>query len=230
MSSPQFILCEAAAPASDATMGYAAGAREILEAHGGEIIVAAPADAAQPLEVGTEKHALVALKFSAEGAAKAFWADPAHRELFSSLESTPGFLHAISITGIPEEGLPGEPLPTTATVTIPDNPAPSGWMLVQGTISDPGPIARYMEILVPMIVERGGVYRVWTDPDGPELLAGDWPRQYVVFSEYPSIEVANELWYSDTYQNEAILARKPASDFRVLLFEANAAARVQKSD
>ncbi len=217
---PHFIIVEASPEASDATLGYAQACASTLSVHSGIVVLAAPARAGEALEAGTKQRAVIVFKFPSGGQAAAFWFDGAHQESFESLFGTPGFLHAISVAGIPEEGLPDEPLPTVANVIVPDSAGPKAYMLVQGTVSDPEPIGLYMETIVPMIMERGGVYRAWTTPDGPEVLAGDWPPQYVVLSEWPSISEPRDFWYSETYQNVAIPTRQPASDFNVLLFEA----------
>lgn len=222
MTVPQFILLEARDAGSDALAAYARDIESTLAEHAGQLILRASAEEAAVLEIGSEPHAVVVLKFpSAETANRFATTEPARRAL-NALATDPGFLHAVSLPGIPEEGLPDAPIPTTANVSIPDLPGHRGYMLVQGTVSDPDPIGRYMEIIVPLIIERGGVYRVWTDPTGPELLAGNWPAQYVVFSEWPNVDLARDMWFSDAYQNEAIPTRQPASDFTVLLFQGNA--------
>lgn len=218
---PHFIIVEAAPEASDAVLGYAGLCESPLAAHSGSVVLAAPASAGEVLEEGTKKRAVVVFKFTSDGEAAAFWFDSAHQEVFTALFGGQGFLHAISVPGIPEDGLPEEPLPTAANVTIHQSEGPKAYMLVQGTVSDPEPIAAYMETIIPMIIERGGVYRAWTLPDGPEVLAGEWPPQYLVLSEWPSIAEPRDFWYSDTYQNVAIPTRQPASDFNVLLFEAS---------
>lgn len=222
MSIPRFIIIEVQASASGPAMAYAAAAMSALSRYSGRLLLAGPVDDAEVLEEGSEAHAVVVFKFPSACEAEKFWLSDANQRAFDPVSQDPGFLHAVSVAGIPEEGLPGETLPTTANVTVSDRPGPRAWMLVQGTVSDPGPIGKYMETIVPMIIERGGVYRVWTAPEGPEVLAGDWPAQYLVLSEWPSAAVARDFWYSDTYQNVAIPLRKPASDFSVLLFQSDA--------
>ena len=221
MAAPQFIVIEADARAGEAALAYAAGVAEALPRFSGALVLAAPTDRAEVLEEGSEQHAVIVFRFPDAADAESFWACRLNQDAFTSLSDQPGFLHAISLPGIPEAGLPGEPLPTAANVIVPDHEGPKAYMLVQGTVSDPGPIGVYMETIVPMIIERGGVYRAWTDPEGPEVLAGDWPAKYVVFSEWPSAAVVRDFWYSDKYQNVAIPTRRPASDFTVLLFEAD---------
>lgn len=219
-SAPQFIIVEADAATSSTVLGYADLVSSEIEAHGGSIILAASAKAAEVLETGSTAHAVLVLKFASDENASAFWSSSENQQAFGDVFSHEGFLHAISVPGIPEEGLPDEPLPTTANVTIPKSDGPKAYMLVQGTVTDPEPIGTYMETIIPMIIERGGVYRAWTPPDGPRVLAGDWPPQYLVLSEWPSVEEPRDFWYSDTYQNVAIPTRQPASEFTVLLFEA----------
>ncbi|NKB42722.1 MAG: DUF1330 domain-containing protein [Alphaproteobacteria bacterium] len=220
LDSPQFIIVEADAAASGAVLAYAGLVSSTAEGYGGSTILAAPSKVAEVLEEGSSPHAVFVLKFSSEDNASKFWASDENQQAFGEVFSHEAFLHAITVPGIPEDGLPEEPLPTTANVTIPNRDGPKAYMLVQGTVSDPEPIGVYMETIIPMIIERGGVYRAWTLPDGPRVLAGDWQPQYLVFSEWPSIEEPRDFWYSDTYQNVAIPTRQPASDFTVLLFEA----------
>lgn len=217
---PQFIILEVTSAHSAAALSYATTIEPILVDHHASVVLAASADKAEVLEEGSEAHAVVVLKFPSEDAASAFWSSSENQRLFSQAFSEGDVLHVISVPGIPEAGLPGEPLPTVANVTIPESAGPKAFMLVQGTVSDPGPIGTYMETIVPMIIERGGIYRAWNLPDGPTVLAGEWEPQYLVLSEWPSINEPRDFWYSDTYQNVAIPTRKPASDFTVLLFEA----------
>lgn len=219
-SAPVFIIIETSPADSGTALAYADACDACLAAHQGHVVLAAPAADGEPLEDGTAQRAVVVLKFPSEADAHAFWSDEAHQTVFTLLFECGGFLSAILVPGIPEDGLPGEPIPTVANVTVPESAGPKAYMLVQGTVSDPDPIGTYMETIIPMIIERGGVYRAWTMPDGPTVLAGDWPPQYVVLSEWPSIAEPRDFWYSDTYQNIAIPTRKPASDFNVLLFEA----------
>lgn len=217
---PQFIILEVSPAHSAAALSYAAIIEPTLVDHDGSIVLAASADKAEVLEEGSEVHAVVVIKFSSDDAASAFWSSSENQQMFAQAFPEGGVLHVISVPGIPEAGLPDEPLPTVANVTIPESVGPKAFMLVQGTVSDPEPIGTYMETIVPMIIERGGVYRAWTSPEGPVVLAGEWQPQYIVLSEWPSINEPRDFWYSDTYQNVAIPTRKPASDFTVLLFEA----------
>lgn len=217
---PQFIILEVTSAHSAAALSYATAIEPILADHDGILVLAASADKADVLEEGSEAHAVVVIKFSSADLASAFWSSSENQKMFAAAFAKGGVLHVLSVPGIPEAGLPDEPLPTVANVTIPDSAGPKAYMLVQGTVSDPEPIGTYMETIVPMIIERGGVYRAWTLPEGPTVLAGEWQPQYLVFSEWPSINEPRDFWYSDTYQNVAIPTRKPASDFTVLLFEA----------
>ncbi len=217
---PQFVIVEADSAASGSVLKYSEVVSPMVEEVRGSVLLAAPADVAEVLEEGSEPHAVLVLKFPSEDRASDFWSSDANQQAFGELFSHEAFLHAVSVPGIPEDGLPNEPLPTTANVTIPQRDGPKAYMLVQGTVSDPDPIGAYMETIIPMIIERGGVYRAWTLPDGPSVLAGDWQPQYLVLSEWPTIEEPRDFWYSDTYQNVAIPTRQPASDFTVLLFEA----------
>jgi|GEM_PF-2719418 uncharacterized protein (DUF1330 family) len=216
---PQFIILEVLPAFSAAALSYADAIETLLLDHQGSVVFAAPADKAEILEEGSDPRAVVALKFETGDAASAFWSSSENQTIFAQMFSDGGVLHAISVPGIPEAGLPDEPLPTVANVTIPESDGPKAFMLVQGTVSDPEPIGTYMETIIPMIIERGGVYRAWTPPEGPVVLAGEWDPQYIVLSEWPSVSEPRDFWYSDTYQNIAIPTRKPASDFTVLLFE-----------
>lgn len=188
LTAPQFIIVEAGAEASGAVLGYAGLISSVVEARSGNTVLLAPAKAAEVLEDGSDPHAVLVLKFPSDNDASDFWSSSENQQAFSELFSHEAFLHAISVAGIPEEGLPEEPLPTTANVTIPQSDGPKAYMLVQGTVSDPEPIGTYMETIIPMIIERGGVYRVWTTPEGPRVLAGNWSPQYLVLSEWPSVE------------------------------------------
>lgn len=217
---PQFVIVEAAPEASASALAYAEAATPLLSQYEGQTLLAAPADKADVLEDGSAAHAVLVFKFPTEDQAAAFWSDDSHQQVVQQSFPDGGLLHAISVPGIPEDGLPGEPIPTVANVTVPKRDGPKAFMLVQGTVSDPEPIGTYMETIIPMIMERGGVYRAWTPPEGPTVLAGDWQPQYVVLSEWPSINEPRDFWYSETYQNVAIPTRQPASDFTVLLFEA----------
>ena len=217
---PGFLIIECDASASAALTGYVDIIRQFLLDKEGRIILAETADRAEALEDGTALHAVSVFKFENVNKAKGFWLSEQNINAIDDAFGAGGLISAIVTAGIPEEGLPEEAIPTVANVNVPESSARPAYMLVQGTISDPTPIGDYMATIIPMIKERGGVYRIWTPPDGPEVLAGTWEPQYIVFSEWPSIAEPRDFWYSDTYQNKAIPTRKPASDFRVLLFEA----------
>ena len=218
---PGFLIIECEAAASHALTGYVEIIRQFLLDKEGRILLAEPAEKAECLEEGTEAHAVAILKFDNVHKAKGFWISEQNMIATEQAFEAGGLLSVILIAGIPEDGLPEEAIPTVANVDVPDPSGKPAYMLVQGTISDHAPIGAYMETIIPMIKERGGVYRIWTPPDGPEVLAGHWDPQYVVLSEWPSIAEPRDFWYSDTYQNKAIPTRKPASEFRVLLFEAS---------
>lgn len=217
---PQFIILEVSSAFSGAVLSYATVIERVLKDYCGILVLAAAADKAEVLEEGSAAHAVVVMKFPSDEVAASFWSSPENQEMFAQVFSDCGVLHVISVPGIPETGLPDDPLPTVANVKVPKSTGPKAFMLVQGTVSDPGPVSAYMETIIPMIIERGGVYRAWTPPEGPVVLAGEWQPQYLVLSEWPSIREPRDFWYSDTYQNIAIPTRRPASEFTVLLFEA----------
>ncbi|MCG8420386.1 MAG: hypothetical protein MJE77_20830 [Proteobacteria bacterium] len=80
-----------------------------------------------------------------------FWSSAEHRALFA--DQLDGRLkHALATDGRP------------------------AYMLVQGTVTEPGPIETHMQIIVPMIIERGGVYMIWTPREHIRVLAGHWQR------------------------------------------------------
>ena len=218
---PSILLIEATADHGDAAIAYADVAWELASAHGGRTLIAAPASRADVLEAGSPAHAVVAIAFPGRAALDRFWSSPEHRAAFA--DRLDGRLaHALALPGIPEAGLPDQPIPTRANVTVPDSAGPPAYMLIQGTVRDPGPIEAYMAIIVPMIIARGGLYLVWTPPEPVSVLAGDWAPQFVVLSRWPSIAEPRDFWYSDRYQNEAIPTRRDAAAFTVLLFEGQA--------
>lgn len=135
----------------------------------------------------------------------------------SYLEETP---LALVAEGIPDEGLPPDWdfLPTHKNVEKSPSQPPS-LMLIEGSVTEEGPIDQYRDIIMPMLKERGAYYLVYTLADGVSVLSGEWSEQFLALSRWPARHLAYDFWLSDEYQEKAIPTRLNAGTFSVLLFD-----------
>lgn len=188
---------------------------EAIVAARGTILAAGDATAVKPLEPGTAHTGLSIARFAFAADRDAFWASDIAKQLTAS---DPGLV-ALSCNGIAYEGWPGNFVPTIATVVVPDAGAPRALMVIEGTGTDQERLDRYRDMILPMMRERGAYYIAFELGGDVKVLAGAWSEGIFAISRWPSKALAEDFWYSDKYQNEAIPMRTGVGKFDVQIIE-----------
>lgn len=187
-----------------------------IRAAGGTVLAAALPRDVQVLEAGTRLAAVLIARFDAADALHGFWRATDTQEAFGPAGRVPGS-RAVAVKGVPAAGLPGDFLPTVATVAAPLLPTPPAYMLVQGSVIDPEPIQAYVGIIMPMLRERGGYYVVYAEAPDVTVLHGSWAEQAFIVSRWPTLAAARDFWFCERYQEQAIPTRTGHGSFTVLL-------------
>ncbi len=132
-------------------------------------------------------------------------------------------VQVLQVIGLPEDGLPDMmAIPTVASVPR-IKPMPCiALMLIRGTGYDQERLDRYRDIILPMLKERGGYYEVFASTEGEvRALRGEWKDAIFAVSRWPTRAAAEDFWYSDKYQTQAIPLRvNGAGRFTVNLLDA----------
>jgi uncharacterized protein (DUF1330 family) len=123
----------------------------------------------------------------------------------------------LAVEGLPEAGLPDAPeIPTTASVPRPQSTHGNVILVIRGTAWDQNRLDRYRDIILPMHKERGAYYEVFAIAPGQvQALSGEWRDQIFAISRWPTRDAAEDFWYSDRYQTQAIAQRLGAGRFTV---------------
>ena len=177
-----------------------------IAASRGTGLAAAVANAVKPLEDGSAHDGLIIARFPVAGDLDTFW---------SAAPDRPDTLVALAADGLPWEGWPGHDVPTIATVDVPDDGAPRCYMLIEGTGHDTDRLDRYRDIILPMMRQRGAYYVLFSLGGTTRVLAGDWGEAILAISRWPSRARAEEFWYSERYQQDAVPLRTGVSRFDV---------------
>jgi len=188
----------------------------LVPASGGVVLAAALPRDVEVLEAGTALAAVFIGRWPTAERLQAFWNRAGTREAFASVETIPGS-RAVSVIGIADVGLPGDFLPTVATVKAPTLPTPPAYMLIQGTVVNLAPIEQYVATIMPMLRERLGYYVVYAVSPAVTVLHGDWQQQAYILSRWPTLTAARDFWYCERYQDIAIPTRTGHGTFTVLL-------------
>lgn len=194
---------------------------ELVPASGGTVLAAALPREVITLEAGTRLDAVLIARWPDAAGVPAFWATRAAREAFAPIAAIAG-ARALSVPGLPTGGLPGDPLPTVASVSAPVVSTPPAYMLIQGTVTDPGPIQAYVGIIMPMLRERGGYYVVYARAPEVSVLHGEWTEHALIVSRWPLLALARDFWDCERYQTLAIPTRTGHGAFTVLLMPGRA--------
>lgn len=197
------------------TTGDSAAWATAIAAARGTLLAAGDAGVVKPLEPGTEHTGLVIARFPFADDRDAFWASQAARQLADADSG----LVALACNGIAYEGWPGNFVPTIATVDVPDAGAPRTFMVIEGTGTDQERMDRYRDMILPMMRERGAYYIAFELGGDVHVLAGDWSEGIFAISRWPSKALAEDFWYCEKYQNEAIPIRTGVGKFDVQIIE-----------
>lgn len=196
------------------TTDNAAWADAIAAARGAILAIGA-AETVKPLEPGTRHTGLVIARFAFVADRDAFWGSDTAKQLVAADAG----LVALACNGIAYEGWPGNFVPTIATVDVPDTGAPRTLMVIEGTGTDRERMDRYRDMILPMMRERGAYYIAFELGGEVKVLAGQWSEGIFAISRWPSKALAEEFWFSDRYQNEAIPIRTGVGKFDVQIIE-----------
>jgi uncharacterized protein (DUF1330 family) len=181
----------------------------------GTVLAAGNAEAVRPLEPGTTHTGLVIARFAFAADRAAFWASAAAQQLIAADPA----LVALACNGIAYEGWPGNFVPTIATVDVPDAGAPRTLMVIEGTGTDQDRMDRYRDIILPMMRVRGAYYIAFELGGDVDVLTGSWSEGIFAISRWPSRTHAEDFWYCDQYQKEAIPIRTGVGKFDVQIIE-----------
>lgn len=191
------------------------GLQERATASGGTVLAAALPRDVDVLEAGSRLAAVFIARWDDVASLDAFWTLEG-AGAFASAAAVPGS-RAVSVKGVPRAGLPGDFLPTVATVEAPSLGTPPAYMLVQGSVTGLEAIQEYVGIIMPMLRERCGYYLVYAEAPDVTVLHGRWVEQAFIVSRWPSIDAARDFWWCERYQETAIPVRTGHGAFTVLL-------------
>lgn len=209
---PQFLVVKAPDASGQAMAALARAAAEDR----GMVVAAAPRDGVEVLEPGSPHTATLIARFASEEDLRRAWVAPATERALAELGAD-GELVALSIGGLPPEGVPDAPFPTAASVEVPEAAGPPAWMLVEGGFTDQEAGQRYNEVIWPMLRERGAYYAAVVFGAGVTSLRGRWDEAVFAISRWPSLEAAHDFWYGERYQDVAVPIRTGKGAFSVLL-------------
>ncbi len=130
---------------------------------------------------------------------------------------------ALRVNGLPDVGLPElMDIPTVASVPIPPREPRNVFLIIRGSAWDQERLNQYRDVILPMHKERGGYYEVFAiQPGEVTALSGEWTEQIFAISRWPARGAAEDFWYSDRYQKQAIPMRLGAGRFVVHMLEAD---------
>lgn len=215
-STPQFLIVKAAAGEVNAFAPLVASVTD----GGGEVLAAAAGGEVEALEPGSPRTATIIARFADAAALGGWWGDGGAQA--AQAAAGDGDLLAASVAGLPLEGLPGDDLPTIASVRAPSDVGPRHYMLIEGSVSQPEPMERYRAVILPMMAELGSYYVVFELGGNVDVLEGAWKEDILAVSRWPTAGHAHDFWFSDRYNEVAVPIREGAGDFKVLLMEGQA--------
>lgn len=223
MTTPAFLVLELAGEHAHQVRVLADAARQVQQG-GGEVYASAPPGRVACLEPGTVAAGLLIARFADRAQATA-----AGRELLlpQVRRAVPDALTPVLLVadGLPAAGLPEMmDIPTAASVPRPDAAQRHFFLLVRGSAWDQERLNAYRDVILPMHFERGGFYESFAIAPGQvEALSGTWSDGIFAISRWPARARAEDFWYSDRYQGDAIPLRLGAGRFTVHGLEAGSA-------
>jgi uncharacterized protein (DUF1330 family) len=188
---------------------------DAASAQRGMVLASGDAASVKPLEPGTHHSGLVIVRFAFAADLDAFWASPAAQ----ALAAADAGLVALASAGMPYEGWPGNFVPTIATVDVPAAESPRTFMVIEGTGHDQERMDRYRDMILPMMRTRGAYYIAFELGGSVRVLAGSWSEGIFAISRWPSQAHAEDFWYCEQYQTQAIPIRTGIGQFDVQIIE-----------
>jgi uncharacterized protein (DUF1330 family) len=181
----------------------------------GTVLAAGDVQSVKPLEPGTAHSGLVIVRFAFPADLDAFWTSAEARSLAAA---DPGLV-SLACAGLPYEGWPGSFVPTIATVDVPACDASRTFMVIEGTGTDQDRMDRYRDLILPMMRQRGAYYVAFELGGNVRVLAGQWGEGIFAISRWPSKAHAEDFWFSDAYQGQAVPIRTGVGRFDVQIIE-----------
>ena len=215
---PEFLVIQAAPEAGAGTLGALSDTARLVGQAGGALLAAAAWPDVHALEPGSIAYTTVLAKWPDRAALDRFWTDLGNDARAASLLGD-AQVRVLAATGLPEAGLPGDPLPTAASVDLARFDGTPAYMIIDGRAYDADRLAAYREIIFELMLERSSYYLVITDAAGVRILQGAWDEQIFAISKWPSLAHGRDFWFCERYQTEAIPTRTGAGRFTVNLFE-----------
>lgn len=215
MTMPAFLVLELAGEHAGQVRVLADAARAVQQ-DGGDVYAYAPPGRVACLEPGTVASGLLIARFAARARAIAVGREVVLPHLRRAVPAalTPRLLVADSL---PDAGLPEMmAIPTAASVPRSGDPRQHYFLLIRGSAWDQQRLDAYRDVILPMHFERGGYYESFAIAPGQvEALSGAWTDGIFAISRWPARERAEDFWFSDRYQSEAIPLRLGAGRFTV---------------
>lgn len=189
---------------------------------GGHVLASGPSGRIACLEPGTVAAGMLVAK----------WGDPAALTAAATSELVPMLRRsvpagavplALQVNGLPEIGLPEMmDIPTVASVPKPPREPRNVFLVIRGSAWDQDRLNQYRDVILPMHKERGGYYEVFAiQPGEVTALCGEWREQIFAISRWPRRAAAEDFWFCDRYQAQAIPLRLGAGRFVVHMLEAD---------
>ena len=216
-TNPDFLLAQVEPDASAGAASALGPLAEICEQHGGIVLAHVPSDQIGALEPGSIAYTTLLVRFSDQAATEKTWAVAKSDGRLGPLLSDPK-ARVTAAQGLPVDGIPGDPLPTVASVDdFPVADGPRGYMFIDGVATDLDRLLIYRGIIFELMLERSAYYLVICDASGVRVLSGEWKQEIYAISYWPTPGHAEDFWYCDRYQNEGIPTRTGAGTFYVNL-------------
>jgi len=218
---PGFLFVEIAQEHSNQVAIWSELAR-VAQAEGAGVLAAGQAGRVACLEPGTVGAGMLIARWRDAAALTAVAEGVLLPWLKSLLPSTTVPL-ILRVNGLPEQGLPElMDIPTVASVPVPPSVPRNAFLVVRGSAWDQARLDQYRDVILPMHKERGGYYEAFAvQPGEVTALSGVWTDQIFAISRWPSRAVAEDFWYCDRYQTQAIPLRLGAGRFTVHMLDAS---------
>lgn len=128
----------------------------------------------------------------------------------------------LRVNALPDAGLPEMmDIPTVASVPVPPVVPRNAFLVVRGSAWDQERLNQYRDVILPMHKQRAGYYEAFAIQPGEVVaLSGTWTEQIFAISRWPSRAVAEDFWYCDRYQTQAVPLRLGAGRFAVHMLDA----------
>lgn len=221
MANPQFLSVEITSEYAN-QIGLLKEIASWVRSGGGQVLAWDPPGRISGLEPGTPAAGLLLASFK-DGALLQKCARERILPLIDRSVPKGTQVQVLQVNGLPENGLPDMmAIPTVASVPR-TRPVPrNALMLIRGTGYDQARLDQYRDIILPMLKDRGGYYEVFALAEGEvTALRGEWKDAIFAISRWPTRAAAEDFWYSDKYQTQAIPLRLDgAGKFVVNLLDA----------